>query len=159
MCPGHMGKHVCAQLYKWGGEWGGKSGRHVYMYWCMYTFLAKVWEQKWGWLGQTHSATQGHPCFYEIIQRGRSRHGKSGGHKFHVLMHVCIQNKVWEQIWDDWNTHCATQGHLWFHVTLHRGQADMGTPMDTNICTDACTHSKQGVGTEIRWLGHKHSAT
>ena len=24
-------------------------------------------------------------------------------------------------------------------------------------CTDGCTHFKQGVGTEMRWLGHKHS--
>ena len=33
----------------------------------------------------------------------------------------------------------------------------MGSKVDINTCADACTHSKQGVGTEIRWLGHKHT--
>ena len=35
----------------------------------------------------------------------------------------------------------------------------MGSQVDTYTCTDACTHSKQGVRTEMRSLGHKHSAT
>ena len=29
----------------------------------------------------------------------------------------------------------------------------MGSHMDINMCTDACTHSKQGVGTE---MGDRH---
>ena len=37
------------------------------------------------------------------------------------------------------------------------GGPDMGCKVDINSCTDACTHSKQGVATEMRWLGHKHT--
>ena len=33
----------------------------------------------------------------------------------------------------------------------------MGSHMDINTCTDACTHYKQDVGTEMRLLGHKHT--
>ena len=35
-----------------------------------------------------------------------------------------------------------------FHVTIHRSGPDMGCKVDINSCTDPCTHSKQGVGTE-----------
>ena len=40
-----------------------------------------------------------------------------------------------------------------------QGGADMGSQDDLNSCTDACTHSKQGVGTEMQddW-DIKHSA-
>ena len=34
----------------------------------------------------------------------------------------------------------------------------MGCKVDINSCTDACTHSKQGVATEMRWLRIKHTA-
>ena len=40
-----------------------------------------------GWLEQTHSATQWHPCFHLTMQRGWSRHGQSGGH---VYMYWCM---------------------------------------------------------------------
>ena len=40
-----------------------------------------------------------------------------------------------------------------------RGGADMGSLVDMCTCTDACTHSKQGMGTEVGWLRHNHSAT
>ena len=40
-----------------------------------------------------------------------------------------------------------------------RGGADMGSLVDMYTCTDACTHSKQGVGIEVGWLRHNHSAT
>ena len=33
----------------------------------------------------------------------------------------------------------------------------MGRHVDINTCTDAYTHSKQSVGTEMRLLGHKHT--
>ena len=33
----------------------------------------------------------------------------------------------------------------------------MGSHVAINTCTDACTHYKQGVGTEMRLLGHKHT--
>ena len=35
----------------------------------------------------------------------------------------------------------------------------MESQVDINTCTDTCTHSKQGVGTEVEWLQHTHSAT
>ena len=34
----------------------------------------------------------------------------------------------------------------------------MASWVDISTLTDACTHSKQGVGTQMSWLGHKHSA-
>ena len=34
----------------------------------------------------------------------------------------------------------------------------MGSWVDINTCTDAWTHSKQGMGTEMRWLGNIHCA-
>ena len=63
-------------------------------------------------------------------------------------MHIHILAKVWEQKWDDCNTHSATKRNPCFHVTMHRGGADMESQVDINTCTDTCTHSKQGVGTE-----------
>ena len=123
-------------------------------------------------------------------------------------IHIHILNNVWEQKWGDWNTntlpyrgtkvsiklcigdgaymgsqvdinsctdawkyskqgvgtemrwlghkHTATHGHPCFHQTMHRGGEDMGSQMDINSCTDACTHSNQGVWPEAGWLGHTH---
>ena len=34
----------------------------------------------------------------------------------------------------------------------------MGCQVDINTCTDACTHSNQGMGTEVGSLRHNHSA-
>ena len=59
-------------------------------------------------------------------------------------------------------------GHT--HTVTHRGtqvsmklcigvEPDMASQVDINTCTDAYTHSKQGVGTEMRQLGHAHSDT
>ena len=36
-----------------------------------------------------------------------------------------------------------------------QGGADMGSQVDINSCTDACTHSKQGVVPHAGSLGHK----
>ena len=69
----------------------------------------------------------------------------------HVLMHVYILNKVWEQKWGDWDTNTlpyrGTQ--LDIKVCIVAGP-DEDSQVDINSCTDACTHSKQGVGTEIK---------
>ena len=35
----------------------------------------------------------------------------------------------------------------------------MGSQVDINTCTDACTHSNQGVGPELGSLRHSHSPT
>ena len=39
------------------------------------------------------------------------------------------------------------------------GGADMGSQVDINSCTDACTHFNQGVWPEVGWLGHTHHDT
>ena len=58
-------------------------------------------------------------------------HSKQGvGTKIRCLGHTCSD----------------TQGHPTFHVTIHRGWTRHGCKVDINSCTDACTHSKQGVG-------------
>ena len=53
------------------------------------------------------------------------------------------------------------------HTVPHRGtistcrgvnghKADMGSQVDISTCTDACTHSNQGVGPEVGLLEHTH---
>ena len=78
---------------------------------------------------------EGHPGFH---QRGWSRQGQSGGHKL-ILIKMCYQKQ------GDCDKH--TMPHR-FHVSIklfiglwsrHR-QSD-----SINSCTDACTHSNQGV--------------
>ena len=74
-------------------------------------------------------------------------------------MHIHILTKVWYQKWADWYAHCATQGELMFLCNYPKvGQAKMGSQMYINTCTDAYTHSKQGVGTEMGDI-HTNSAT
>ena len=74
-------------------------------------------------------------------------------------MHVHIVNKVWDHNQGEWDidklTHRGTQ--LYSYLSIGGGP-DMGCKVDINSCTDVCTHSKQGVATEMRWLGHKHTA-
>ena len=43
-------------------------------------------------------------------------------------------------------THCHTRTSS-FHQTMHRVGPDEDSQVDINSCTDACTHSKEGVGT------------
>ena len=64
-------------------------------------------------------------------------------------MHVHIPNKVWEQKSGDWDTNTLPYRATQISMKLCVGDgADMGSQMDINSCTDACTHSKQGVGPE-----------
>ena len=35
----------------------------------------------------------------------------------------------------------------------------MGSQVDINTCTNACTHAKEGVGLEMGWLEHTHIGT
>ena len=55
--------------------------------------------------------------------------------------------------------HTAIQRHPVSIKLCKGGGPDMGSQVDINSCTDACTHSKQGVGTQAGSLGHKHSNT
>ena len=63
-------------------------------------------------------------------------------------MHIHILTKVWDQKWDDYNTHIVPHQGTRFHVTMYGGGADMESQVDINMHTDACTHSKK-VGTEV----------
>ena len=64
----------------------------------------------------------------------------------HVLMHVHILNKVWQQKWGGHKQN-AIQRHPCFHVTMHTGLR--WSQLDINKCTDACAHSYKGVGIEV----------
>ena len=44
-----------------------------------------------------------------------------------------------------WQPHNAPQGHPCFHQTMHGGGGNKGSQVDINSCTDAFTHSNQGV--------------
>ena len=74
-------------------------------------------------------------------------------------MHVHILNKVWQQKKDDWYTNTLPYRGTQVSIKLCIGGGpDISSQVDINSCTDACTHSKQGLGPEIRWLRHKHTA-
>ena len=68
-------------------------------------------------------------------------------------MHVHILNKVWDHKPGDWGTHRGSQLSMLLSIG---GWANMQCKVAINTCTDACTHSNQGMGTEMRWLGHQH---
>ena len=73
-------------------------------------------------------------------------------------MHVHILNKLWEEKWGDWDTHTGTHRHNQCSMKLCiGGGADMVSQVDINSCTDACTHSKQGVRPQAGWMGHTHT--
>ena len=75
-------------------------------------------------------------------------------------MHIHILNKVWDHNEDDWDTHAVTHRGTQVSMKLCIGVGqDMASQVDINTCTDAYTHSKQGVGTEMRQLGHEHRDT
>ena len=62
----------------------------------------------------------------------------------HILTNVCNQKQ------GECDKH--TMPHMRTHVSikLYMGhEADMANQVDITTCTDACTHSNQGVGTEI----------
>ena len=62
-------------------------------------------------------------------------------------MHVHILNKVCDQKWTDWNIHIVTHGNPYF---ICKGDGEeFGTHVDISTCTDACTHSIQGVRTKL----------
>ena len=167
-----------------------------------------------GWLEQTHSATEWHPCL-RVTAKGVEQTMGVRWTCIHVLMHVHIVIKMCELKWGDWDTttvphkstqvsislfkggetdmvsqvdmytctdacthfnqgvalqarmdwdthtHTTTQGHWGFHVNYPEGvDLTCGSWVDINTCPDACTHSEQGVGSEIRWSGTQiHSAT
>ena len=45
---------------------------------------------------------------------------------------------------------CHTEEPMFPCNYANGGGADMESQVDINTCTDACTHSKQGLGTEMR---------
>ena len=70
-------------------------------------------------------------------------------------MHVHTLNKVWDHKQGDLDTHTVTHWGTQVSMKLCIGvEQDMATQVDINTCTNAYTHSKQGVGTQMRQLGH-----
>ena len=67
----------------------------------------------------------------------------------HVLIHVHIPTKVWDQMRDFLDMHSGPHKGTSFCTNTPRGGADMGTQVDMHICTDACTNSNQVVGPDI----------
>ena len=62
-------------------------------------------------------------------------------------MHVHILNEVWEHKQGDWDTNTLPYRDTQLSIKLCIGGGpDMGSQVDINSCTDACTHSKIGVG-------------
>ena len=54
----------------------------------------------------------------------------------------------------------ATQGNPCLHVTMQRVMQQMwGSQVDMHTCTDACTHSNQGVHAEKGYLAHANEIT
>ena len=111
------------------------------------------------WLGHKHTAMQGHSTWHQSMHRGCTRWGHSGVHKY---MYWCMY--TFETRCGNRNVVTGTSNTLIyrgitdFHQTMHADlEPDMGSQVHLNACTNACTHSKQGVETQIRWLGHKHT--
>ena len=73
-------------------------------------------------------------------------------------MHVDILTKLWDHKQGDWDTHTHRGTQISMKLSIGNG-ADMGSQVDINSCSDACTHSKQGVGPQAGRLGHTHSDT
>ena len=106
-----------------------------------------------------HTVTQGASRFPYNYSKGVKQTWQIRWTYKQELMHVHILIKMWDHKQGDWDTH--TVPHMGSPVSMELsigGLANMGSQVDINTCTDACTHSKQGVWTEIKWLGHKHTA-
>ena len=107
--------------------------------------LNKVWEQKWGDLDTNSLPYRGTQISIKLCTGGGADMGS------HVDMYTCTdacvhsnQGMCPEVGWL-WQPHNAAQRHPCFHQTMHRGGADMGSKVEINSCTDAFTHSNQGV--------------
>ena len=61
----------------------------------------------------------------------------------HTLFRMCTCISTW----------------IYVHLAALGGGPHISSQVDINSCTDACTHSKEGVATKIRWLGHTCSDT
>ena len=64
----------------------------------------------------------------------------------HILMHVHILPKVLDKMRGDWDMHTGQQRSAHVSVQLWKGGgADVAHQVDMHSCSDACTHSKQGL--------------
>ena len=93
-------------------------------------------------LGHAHSTTQRNT----FVHRGRSIHEES------VDMLTCTDacthlTKVSDNKRDVWYMHAGPDrgAHIYTQLCKADG-ADKGNQMHMHACTDACTHSNQGVG-------------
>ena len=119
--------------------------------------LNKVWEQKWGDWG-----TNKQPYRYTKVSiKLCIGTGADMGSQVHInaCTDDCTHSKqgVGTKL-GDWDTNTLAYRDTQVSIKLCiQGGADMGSQDDLNSCTDACTHSKQVVGTEMRWPGHIHT--
>ena len=64
-------------------------------------------------------------------------------------MHLHILNKIGDHKLGDWDTQTVIHRGKQVSMKLCIGEGIvMGSKVDINSCTDACTHSKQGVQTQ-----------
>ena len=75
-------------------------------------------------------------------------------------MHVHTINKVWEQKSGDWDTKTLPYRGTQVSIKISTGGGtDMGSQVDINSCTDACSYSNQGLwpqmigGGSFNWIG------
>ena len=113
-----------------------------------------------GWLEQTYSATQWCPCLHVTIPRGRA--DMESQVDMYTWSDACTHfNQGVGPKTGEWNTvtvtHMSTQ-EVSMKLSIG-GWANMGSWVDISTCTDAYTHSKEGVGPEVDWLEHTHCAT
>ena len=106
-----------------------------------------------GWLGYAYRAK----CLVTSLHATMQRVGKTWGVRWryiHILIHVYILTKVWDQIMGDWDMHTGLpRGVLVCTHLFKRGGTDMGSQVDMYTCTDACTHSNQNFGIRGRVTG------
>ena len=76
----------------------------------------------------------------------------------HELRHVCILTKVCEQKIGDLHINAVPHKGKHFHITMKRRWNRLGE-LDKYSCTDDCTNSNQGIGSDEGLLGHIHGAT
>ena len=93
-----------------------------------------------------HTGPQRGTHFFGQIYKGGKAVTGSQWTCLHVLMYVNILTKVWNQKENAWHMHAGPDrgAHLCTQLCIGGG-AYMNSHVDMHTCTDACTHSNQGV--------------
>ena len=140
----------------WSRHW--ESGRHNYITNALTDSKQGVGIES-GWLACTQWHTWA-PMFACNNAKGVEQTWGVRWTCIHVLMHVHILIKVREHKWGDWDTNTLPYRCFQVSIKLCTGYwTDMGSQVDINSCTDACTHSNQDMCPEVGWLWQTHNAT